>query len=48
MHVIFNRIKAFGENLYEIRSSEKIEVVKIDEMDTYAREPKLRMGMDCC
>ena len=41
---VFNWIKDFGENLDEIRSSEKIDVVEIDEMHTYVGEKKTMLG----
>jgi len=39
---------AFGENLDGIGSFEKIEVVEIEEMHTYAGGEKLCLNLDCC
>mgnify|MGYP005868774357 FL=1 len=41
---VFNWIKAFGKKIDEIRSSEKIEVVEIDEMHTYIGSKKTTLG----
>ena len=41
---VFNWIKIFGEKVDEIRSSDKIEVVEIDEMHTYVGEKKTSFG----
>ena len=41
---VFNWIKDFGEKLEDIRSSENIEVVEIDEMHTYVGEKKTLFG----
>ena len=41
---VFNWIKSFGEKLDEIRSSDEVEVVEIDEMHTYVGEKKTTFG----
>ena len=41
---VFNWIKDFGGKLDEIRSSDKIEVIEIDEMHTYVGEKKTTFG----
>ena len=45
---IYNWIKAFGEEINQIRSEGKIEVVEIDEMHTYIGQKKLLLDLDCC
>ena len=42
--VVFNWIKIFGEKLDELRSSDSIEVVEIDEMHTYVGSKKTTLG----
>lgn len=41
---VFNWIKAFGEKIDELRSSDDIEVVEIDEMHTYIGSKKTSFG----
>ena len=41
---VFNWIKAFGEKIEELRSSDNIEVVEIDEMRTYIGSKKTTLG----
>jgi len=41
---IYNWIKAFGEEINQIRSEGKIEVVEIDEMHTYIGQKKTTAG----
>lgn len=41
---IYNWIKAFGENINQIRSEGKIEVVEMDEMHTYIGQKKTTAG----
>ena len=41
---VFNWIKAFGEKIEELRSSDNIEVVEIDEMHTYIGSKKTTLG----
>jgi transposase len=41
---VFNWIKAFGSKIDEIRSSDEIEVVEIDEMHTYVGSKKTTVG----
>ncbi len=41
---VFNWIKAFGEKIGELRSSDDIEVVEIDEMHTYIGSKKTSFG----
>jgi transposase len=41
---VFNWIKTFGEKIDELRSSDDIEVVEIDEMHTYIGSKKTSFG----
>ena len=41
---VFNWIKSFGEKLEELRSSQDIEVVEIDEMHSYIGSKKTTVG----
>ena len=41
---VFNWIKAFGKRIDDIRSSDEIEVVEIDEMHTYVGSKKTTVG----
>ncbi len=41
---VFNWIKTFGSKIDEIRSSNEIEVVEIDEMHTYVGSKKTTVG----
>ena len=41
---VYNWIKGYGEKLDELRSSEEIEVVEIDEMHTYVGSKKTTAG----
>jgi len=41
---VFNWIKSFGEKLDELRNSENIEVVELDEMHTYIGSKKTTTG----
>lgn len=41
---VFNWIKIFGTKLDELRSTDEIEVVEIDEMHTYIGEKKTSVG----
>lgn len=41
---VFNWIKSFGEKIEELRSTEDIEVVEIDEMHTYIGSKKTTVG----
>jgi len=41
---VYNWIKEYGEKLDELRSSEEIEVVEIDEMHTYVGSKKTTAG----
>ena len=45
---VFNWIKKFRKKLDEIRSSDDIKVVEIDEMHTYIGSKKNLLDMDCC
>ena len=41
---VYNWIKAFGKTLEDLRSSDEIEVVEIDEMHTYIGSKKTTVG----
>ena len=41
---VYNWIKAFGSNVAELQSNEKIEVVELDEMHTYIMSKKTTVG----
>ena len=41
---VYRWIKSFGENLEEIKSDDKIEVVEMDEMHTYISQKKTTVG----
>jgi len=41
---VYNWIKEYGERLDELRSSEGIEVVEMDEMHTYVSSKKIAVG----
>ena len=45
---VLNWIKGFGEKREELRSTEDIEVVEIDEMHTYIGSKKLLLDLYCC
>jgi len=43
---VYNWIKAFGEEVKQIRSDSVLEVVEMDEMHTYISSKKILLDMD--
>ena len=45
---VLNWIRAFGEQIEELKSAERVMFTEMDEMHTYVGQKKLSMDMDCC
>jgi transposase-like protein len=45
---VINRVKKYGSELSKIRNSKPVQVMKPDEIHTYAGRKKLPVGLDFC
>ncbi len=45
---VLNWIRAFGEQIEDLKSADPVVYTEMDEIRTYVGQKKLSMDMDCC